>query len=860
MKAYVISGITLLLLISLLIPGQAFAGKTAKKMSPKAYILSIDQTKAKSALNTILKTQKEIGPKRFTTLSKYTGRDYYVVNIKDTEQRLKKQLLKISEDAPGVTLSPPAYRYFDNTLPNDPEFARQWCHVNLVTKGFDMASDAAWEITTGSSDVIVAVLDSGVDYLHPELAPNMWINENEIAGNNIDDDGNGYVDDIYGIDTGCNDSNPMDFHGHGTHCAGIIGAVGNNDLGVAGINWQVKLMAVKGFPLEGPMSMEMELEALNYILYMKTEANCNIVAVNASFGYSGAPDTNERDAIDALGQAGILFIAAAGNEGEDNDGDPQFVHYPSSYDLDNIIAVAATTELGGLASFSNYGATSVDLGAPGDEILSTMLHTVETISYDVNPETAVFYDDLESGAVNFTLEGPWAITEENASTPSHALSDSPGTDYGVSSDVAATSRIIDLSGETTELALGLKAMHEIELAWDKLQVWYLAPPILGDIAQDAIIPQAWRITQENAASGNSSWTDSPGGNYSSNTNQWLLSPVVDLSSAPDNIQFSFKLTGEIEGLHDSFTVYFSGDNGVTRSEPVFSIDGDYSSGWQEFSAVIPEAYRTDTFRAIFVLTSDDSVNKDGYYLDDIKIASGDEVLFYDDVENGVGLWREPRSGAVFPVPSKWEAAGEFSGSSEGCFKSYAYEIPEKYFWDGFRFKFVMHSDSGNQMDGVYIDDIGIGLPEKIYGYKYMSGTSMATPQVTGAAALVAAAFGGISADDIKTRILDGAVPVNVLAGKTLTGRHLNLFGALSDLSLDSDNDTIPDYLDNCALTPNTDQRDTDNDGFGNMCDCDLDNDNIVRFSDFSLFREAWNTTDPDAGFRPRAVPLFTPVI
>ncbi len=181
MKTYTLSGIALLLMISLLlIPGQVVAGRNAPKESSKTYILSIDQAKSELALNTILKTHKNIGAKRFTTLSKYTGRDYYVVKIKDTEKDIEKQFLKLSQTIPGVTFSPNTYRYLDSAWPNDPEFAKQWCHANGKTQGFDMASKAAWKITTGSSDIVVAVLDSGVDYLHPDLAPNMWINENEI--------------------------------------------------------------------------------------------------------------------------------------------------------------------------------------------------------------------------------------------------------------------------------------------------------------------------------------------------------------------------------------------------------------------------------------------------------------------------------------------------------------------------------------------------------------------------------------------------------------------------------------------------------------------------------------------------------
>ena len=206
------------------------------------------------------------------------------------------------------------------------------------------------------------MIDTGVDYNHPDLAANIWTNPGEIAGDGIDNDGNGYVDDVHGYDFINNDGNPMDDHGHGTHVAGTIGAVGNNGLGVAGINWNVQIMALKFLDATGSGSTSDAIEALNYAV--ANGAHDLSTTVRAAI-------RTRRALYDALSDAAtpaMIFVAAAGNDGANNDQTP---FYPAGYDLDNIVTVAATDRNDQLASFSNYGATTVDLAAPGVDILST---------------------------------------------------------------------------------------------------------------------------------------------------------------------------------------------------------------------------------------------------------------------------------------------------------------------------------------------------------------------------------------------------------------------------------------------------------------------------------------------------------
>ncbi len=230
----------------------------------------------------------------------------------------------------------------------------------------DIDAPEAWEITTGSSNVVVAVIDSGVDYNHPDLVNNMWVNPGEIAGDGIDNDKNGFIDDVHGWDFVDNDNTPMDGNGHGTHVAGTIGAEGNNGSAVTGVNWDVSLMALRTLNDSGRGSSADGIAAINYATMM-AERGTNVRVMNASWGGGGRSFTME-SAIDKAGDAGILFVAAAGNDSNDNDVSPT---YPATLNGDSIISVAATKKDDTLAGYSNYGATTVHLGAPGSRILST---------------------------------------------------------------------------------------------------------------------------------------------------------------------------------------------------------------------------------------------------------------------------------------------------------------------------------------------------------------------------------------------------------------------------------------------------------------------------------------------------------
>ncbi len=229
------------------------------------------------------------------------------------------------------------------------------------TPGADIDAMDAWDITTGAASVVVGVIDSGIRYTHQDLAANMWVNPGEISGNGIDDDANGYIDDVHGINAITGTGNPMDDNNHGTHCAGTIGAVANGGGPHVGVAWNVRLMGLKFLSSSGSGSTSDAIECVNYAVARGVKILSN------SWGGGGYSQAMF-DSIVAARNANVIFIAAAGNESSNND---LVVNYPSNYNVDNVVAVAALDRSDRLASFSNFGLTTVDIGAPGVAIYST---------------------------------------------------------------------------------------------------------------------------------------------------------------------------------------------------------------------------------------------------------------------------------------------------------------------------------------------------------------------------------------------------------------------------------------------------------------------------------------------------------
>ncbi len=375
---------------------------------------------------------------------------------------------------PNVKYAEPNYIIHFTAMPTDPAFGELWglhnagLPVNGITGTADADIDApeAWDITTGSDNVIIAVLDSGVAYLHPEINPNIWVNTVESGGTpGVDDDGNGYIDDINGWDFWADDNNPEDYNSHGTHVSGTIAARGNNGVAITGVNWNARIMALRMGGVVGVVG-----DATAAIIYA-VDKGADII--NASWG---GPNYSQSlyDAISYANDNDVLFVTAAGNGGSDGIGDnnDQTPDYPSSYNLPNIIAVAATDQDDDLTSFSNYGLASVDVAAPGDNVYSTIPEF--TLGTPVSLYTENFGPPNPSGWLFSGTNNTWGFGSGTGDT-GDCLEDSPGANYANNTLSFAVFGSPFASVKDSNYTLSVRINAQLETDFD-----YLFPGVMED--------------------------------------------------------------------------------------------------------------------------------------------------------------------------------------------------------------------------------------------------------------------------------------------------------------------------------------------------------------------------------------------
>lgn len=315
----------------------------------------------KSAEKVLKENKSGKNVKAEQAMKKY-GLDRIYLAEFSVEKDITKVIKKLNND-PRVEYAELNYIYRTTLTPNDLS-DELWGLYNTGQNGgtddADIDAPEAWGIETGGHEVVIAVIDTGVDYNHEDLEANMWTNSGETADGK-DTDENGFVDDIRGWDFANGDNDPFDDVGHGTHCAGTIGAVGDNGKGIVGVNWKVTIMPIKFLGLRGGTTA-------NAILSVKYAVDNGADIMSNSWG-GGVYSVALEEAISAADDAGILFIASAGNNGKNTD---RRKTYPAGYNIPNVISVAATDRNDELASWSNYGIETVDLGAPGVAIYSTV--------------------------------------------------------------------------------------------------------------------------------------------------------------------------------------------------------------------------------------------------------------------------------------------------------------------------------------------------------------------------------------------------------------------------------------------------------------------------------------------------------
>ncbi len=593
----------------------------------------------------------------------------------------------------------------DAKFPNDPDFAQLYGMHNDGTTGgttgADINAPEAWEVSTGSKSVVVGVIDTGVDYTHPDIAPNYWTNPGETGTdaegrdkqtNGVDDDGNGFIDDFRGWDFVNNDNDPMDDNSHGTHCAGTIGGKGNDGVGVVGVNWDVSLVGIKFLSGGGSGTLEDAVKAIEYGTKIGATLTSN------SWGGGGFSDTMAAAIAEAEAKD-VLFIAAAGNSSANNDTDP---HYPSSYDHSNVIAVAATDNKDTMAYFSCFGATSVDLGAPGVDILSSipanqykkysgtsmatphvagaaalvksafpgltasqvkarLLNGVDQIAAlqgktttggRLNLENSLEVDTVAPGAVAGIREA--GATRDSITFNFVATGDDGDNGFARGYEVRlASTPIVDAEGwmaakranatitvnpdsreasfVVTGLDLNSRGYLSIRATDNVGNMSALSAPVPYAVRQVQVVARnmasslegviatgAWGLeaapTQEDPE--NKVFSDSPDADYPSNNNTSLTLPVWNVVRADSSLVV--KMRWNLENRYDNGYVEVSTDGSNWTVVDTVTGDSAWVNKQYDLSGVLASA---QSLQVRFRLTSDSSIDRDGWFIDDVMVVS-----------------------------------------------------------------------------------------------------------------------------------------------------------------------------------------------------------------------------------------------